>query len=407
MANLAQDQMDLAVNESHRRELQNYSRSIGVCDGNNKSELRTWLKSIDHAHENTQAGNQLIIEMVGYLVAGGLAQNIRRITANLQGAARTWPAVKQQVINLYLGAEEAEMMQDEVEKIVQQPFEEAREYGNRFQESVDRAYDPTDLQNNALMNARLKKAFISGLYSEQLRAHVYLAVPADLDAAITEATTGAHALGLSAARRSGEQAAVTSGAIAAAEVKRATEATHVMKALQKEVKANTQATANILSILSATSPQVGENSQVQTQCRNTGSASLLETQAMAVVTAGTAREQGVSTVCPCGCPTPAPTTIHQYFGVPIPGGYAAGKASTMQPPKGDYKKSNEEGCWLCGETGHFKRECPNRAAASRKEVQSAIQVLTQAALIASEDTNGGVRKPTCLHRANHQVFSGN
>ena len=386
-ANVGQDQLNLALNESHRRILNNYSRSIGICDGSNKADLRRWLKGIDHAFENTQAGNALIIEMVGYLVGGTLAQQTRRITVALVGAARTWPAVKTRIEEQFLGAEETEMLQDEVERITQQPFEEAREYGNRFLEGVDRAYDPAQLNNNVLMNGRLKKAFINGLCSDQLREQVFMSTPADLETAVTTATTKAHALGQSVSRRTQVVAAIhTPGE--EKEDRKDTETAHILKAVQKESKANAQNTTAILNMMRGQAGQSTSTTSNSNTARLEGGQTPLQHPTMVVAsTEMTTTEEhrgGRSTKkCPYGCKD-APVINQYYYGTGYngPAGRGGGRPQDNRAPGTPSASAaqgrSQDGCWLCGKMGHMRRDCTSKPTNGQQRggIQGAIEMLT-------------------------------
>ena len=58
--------------EQLRRRLEQHARTIDVNDGSVREQLREWLDAISNAQKWTQAGDELILEMVGYLSKGPL-----------------------------------------------------------------------------------------------------------------------------------------------------------------------------------------------------------------------------------------------------------------------------------------------------------------------------------------------
>ena len=57
-------QAEMAVVRETRTKLQCYACGIGIMDGKNKEELRTWIRKIDHAKRWTGASETLLLEMV-------------------------------------------------------------------------------------------------------------------------------------------------------------------------------------------------------------------------------------------------------------------------------------------------------------------------------------------------------
>ena len=65
---------------------------IGNVNGSNRDEARAWLDKIDHAKEWTAASNAELLEMVGYLMSGPLANHIRCFVK--ENEAVTWAPSK-------------------------------------------------------------------------------------------------------------------------------------------------------------------------------------------------------------------------------------------------------------------------------------------------------------------------
>ena len=94
-ANLDQQRLALAQEESTRRKLDNFGRTIGHSDGMDKESLRAWLRGIDHAHARTGARDALTLDMVGYLVKGALIDVVTGTIAAVPAAQQaTWAGVR-------------------------------------------------------------------------------------------------------------------------------------------------------------------------------------------------------------------------------------------------------------------------------------------------------------------------
>ena len=134
--------------------------------------------------------------MVGYLATGGLAIQIRTYIAQLAtGQHASWEVVKASVGEAFLNEDEREYLRARVEQLTQNPYEDSREYGQRYREAVGRAYDPADLQV-PLVRDRLAKQYLHGLRDKVVRTQVFMQRPVGVDAAIEAANRTAHAVGL-------------------------------------------------------------------------------------------------------------------------------------------------------------------------------------------------------------------
>ena len=193
---IQQQRLNLEATRELRRRLEQHAKRIGSTDGADKETLREWLRGIDHAIAWTRANDVLVMEMVGYLATGSLATLIERFIREADpGAARTWLQVRQAIIEEFLNADEKEYLRSKVDSVHQNPYEDPREYGRRYRETVTTAYDVTELQLPLVMD-RLVKQFIQGLRDKTVRTMVYARRPANLDAAINETNSAARAVSL-------------------------------------------------------------------------------------------------------------------------------------------------------------------------------------------------------------------
>lgn len=62
--------------EQLRKRLEQHARHINNCDGAVREQLREWMEAVSAAMRWTSAGDDLTIEMVGYLSKGSLRTSI-------------------------------------------------------------------------------------------------------------------------------------------------------------------------------------------------------------------------------------------------------------------------------------------------------------------------------------------
>lgn len=176
-----------------RKCLERHSRQIECCDGADRERLRDWLEAVTAAKTWTGAGDQLILEMCGYLSKGPLRQCIAARREQPQEDLVTWEEIVQQVRVTFLNDDEAEILRDRVEKIRQQPYQDTREYGVKFMTGMNRAYTAEELQTPLVMQ-RLVNIFINGLRDKEVRTQVYLERPQTVAHASTHANSTARAV---------------------------------------------------------------------------------------------------------------------------------------------------------------------------------------------------------------------
>ena len=121
--NMDQQRLNLALNDSTRRKLDNHGRTIGSTDGHDKTILRQWIQGINNAQNRTQALDPLMLEMIGYLVKGELCSFVNDTIAALPAAQHTWQDIRTAIETHFLGGEEQEYLRDQVATMKQQAFE--------------------------------------------------------------------------------------------------------------------------------------------------------------------------------------------------------------------------------------------------------------------------------------------
>ena len=191
-ATTAAERLNLAAAQEVRHKLDRYAKSIGTVDGTNRDQLRSWLENVDHAMDWTGASDKEGLEMIGYLMSGSLAIYVRsHLRQNPE--EQTWPKVRAAISKAYL--EEDEFLRERVERTYQRPFEDTREFGQRFQEVVRKAYSTSELAV-PLVRDRVVKLFIKGIQDADVHMQVHLTKPATLADAVSSANTTARARSL-------------------------------------------------------------------------------------------------------------------------------------------------------------------------------------------------------------------
>ena len=417
MANaLEQQRLDLAREESTRRKLDNFARTIGQSDGSDKETLRAWLRGIDHAHDRTGGNNALTLDMVGYLVKGALIDVVTgTIAAVPAGQNATWAGVRTAIVQHCLGEEEAELLREKVLDMKQLPFESVREYTNRFTSAVARAYDANHIGQSMLI-ATLKRTVIKGLRSKQLRSIILLQPRATFHDVCTAANTGAVALGLNDEDMELEQAAMALPPPPPVDdTPKWSDVTAAMVAMQKSLQKEVQSMSSSIKALKLqTAGPVVAATQERLPERETSQRMQSPGYGMppqpwypwgAYPPPHASYGQDARTVWGNGGPpvyqAPAGQAVHQQpqqvfhvygaasgrgrGGGADRGGRGGGRGRSNSIPYGTSK------CYRCGEIGHFQRECPmkepNYPAADT--VQAAVDVVTQAAMGSSSFYSAG------------------
>ena len=305
---LQQARLNLEATREVRRRLEQHAKRIGTADGTNKEALREWIRGVEYAAVWTGANDLLVLEMVGYLTTGGLATALRHYV-NRVGPQRNWEEAKQEITAAFLDEDEREFLRAKVDKIVQNPYEDSREYGRRYRNAVGQAYDPADLQL-PLVSERLSKQFVQGLRDREVRTQVFLRRPQALPAAIDAANNAARAVGLAETSQRVEEP-MDIGAVPLPPPPPASPAAQdlqdlyqVLKTLQGEVKS----LRKLVTLPAPAAPQREKN------------------------------------------PSPRPPRRAQY-------------EQRRQPPR------ESRACYECGAPDHFARNCPRR----RQDIVAAVQ----------------------------------
>ena len=168
------------------KNLQRIGKTIFPCDGTNRYELRKWLEGVEHAKVWTKTNDRTIIEFIGGIVSGGLAQHIRNVVFTNDNPVTTWDVLKAQISKAFLGEEEPQFLRDIALKNYQTPSESVREYGRRFVNDANRAFNAEE-QGVALVMESLVQTFIRGIHEPSVRVQAFQSKPCSLEAAVTAA----------------------------------------------------------------------------------------------------------------------------------------------------------------------------------------------------------------------------
>ena len=159
--------------ENLRKKLEQHGRYIESCDGSERDQLREWMEAVSAAQRWTQAGDNLVLEMIGYLSKGPLRNSISDLIER-RGQAQppqpvTWVVVREHIIEAFLDEDEPEHRRHKVDLLKQLPYQDSREYGIKYISSVQKAYTIQELAVPLVME-RLVRNFIGGLRDREVRA---------------------------------------------------------------------------------------------------------------------------------------------------------------------------------------------------------------------------------------------
>ena len=177
--------------------MEQHARYIESCDGSVREQLREWLDAISAAQRWTGTGDNLVIEMVGYLSKGSLRTSIADYVDQqgqvVRGNGATWAGVRNHITANFLDEDEAEHMRRKADSVKQAPYQDSREYGLKYTNAINKAYTQAQLAVPLVLE-RVIDNFINGLRDKEVRTQVHLARPNTLQAAVTRANDVARAL---------------------------------------------------------------------------------------------------------------------------------------------------------------------------------------------------------------------
>ena len=107
---------------------------LDKCDGATPQAVASGLMTL-HCRAR-QGDDSTLVEIASRTARGPLRREIERfITSRV---TIPWQEVKEQIINIFLPADEAKFLRDQVEATEQSPFESEPTYNRRFREIADR-----------------------------------------------------------------------------------------------------------------------------------------------------------------------------------------------------------------------------------------------------------------------------
>ena len=317
-------QGQVAQEREMRTRLERHARTIGVSDGTSRDGVRTWVEAIDNAKTWTGASDGLILDMVGYLAQGALANLILTHLEGAGQAQRTWDSVKAAITSGILSEDEAEWLRKRVSTMTQRPYEDSREYGRRFQEAVRKAYSQQEL-NMQVVRETVVGQFVNGLRDRSVRTQVYLSRPQDLVRAVDLANQAARAVSLAEGMDPHRQE----------------------EPMEVAALPSTQAELRSGELVTLLKSMKGQLDGLQSEVAKLKSGSATRT---------TRGQQ--------------PGTSNQERGRQNPAqGVSQGR--TSQEPQDN---SNRR-CFKCRQTGHFKRDCPLLRAQIAQRAVAALEAM--------------------------------
>ena len=180
-----------------RKELRMHTMHMDIIDGSVRQQVREWLERIAAAKMWTGASDAQIIKTTAYLSKGALNSSISDYVQRQDAAVGvTWDGVRRHVTSVFLDEDEGEHLRNYVDSLKQSPYQDSREYGQKYTEAVQKAYT-VEQRAVPLVMERIIRGFVNGLKDNVVRTQVFLARPANLEDAVNHANAVARAVSLS------------------------------------------------------------------------------------------------------------------------------------------------------------------------------------------------------------------
>ena len=153
--NYNQQRLNLEAMREVRRRLEQHAKVIGHADGTDREALRKWIQGVNHAILLTNANDQMVMEIVGYLTAGSLARVITQFMQDHPNNV-TWNGVRDAITTTFLDEDEREYLRNKVRSIKQAPYQDSREYGERYRDALRKAYTQVELATPLIIEGLIK-----------------------------------------------------------------------------------------------------------------------------------------------------------------------------------------------------------------------------------------------------------
>lgn len=189
------NRLKLDQNNSVRKNLQLYARTIMTCDGTSKQALRRFLESLEIAQLWSHADDKAILELASRLVTGNLASAMSKFVHTEHDGKATWQETKEHIKEQFLGKDEKSALRSQLLRMAQTNYETVESYGRRFDQKSTKCYSPSEITLSVIQE-QLIKNFVAGLQSTAIKTQVYLSNPINLSEAIRFATESSRAFTL-------------------------------------------------------------------------------------------------------------------------------------------------------------------------------------------------------------------
>ena len=167
-AQVQEQRMQLEATTALSRKLKDFAESLAPTDGSNRDHLRKWIQDMDNIAAWTAAPEHLIIDLAGQKSQAALRGALLTAKTVFVGAQRTWNNVRNAIKGEFLERDEMTFLQQKLDRLVQEPFEDLRSYARRFIDLKNMAYPDDEAALPSVAN-RLITLFLGGIFDDNVR----------------------------------------------------------------------------------------------------------------------------------------------------------------------------------------------------------------------------------------------
>ena len=345
--------------ENAFRQLREYTRHIDPVSGSDRDSLRNFIRRIDHCKAWSGVSDEMIMTTIGALVLDPLAKTLRDYRQEQQNvnANPTWAGIKTIIRQNFLSEREDELLREQARQIKQEPYEDSRTYSIRYKTAVQRAYSADD-RDVSIINQDIIKRYVLGFRDPEVRMHIFLKDPQNLDEAIETANSAARAVLMSSEQRDIQNMEL--GAFSAP-----------IAALPLNTGKNAPTTPNVLEDLKTCMNSIkNEIRGLRKEMKSTTNPNQADKRLQFDKNGKTKNHDGRP-------PIPSQYTDAGAY-PPTSARYATSytpSTSTFPPRRPLRDEQGRPLCYICKQPGHFKIDCPHNSQKKIEHLEMELALL--------------------------------